>query len=53
MHHRVPLEDGGDPFSLDNLMVLTRSEHIDHHRHEDEIPGRAAWRALVKDMARG
>ena len=51
VHHRTALSDGGDPYALDNLQVLTRAEHIEHHRHEDDIAGRAEWRALVSEMA--
>ena len=45
------LEDGGDPYALDNLLVLTRAEHIDMHRGDRETPGRAEWRALVAEIA--
>ena len=51
VHHRVKLEDGGDPYSLDNLMVLTRAEHIEIHRDDRSVPGRAAWRTLVAEIA--
>ena len=50
VHHRVRLEDGGDPYSLDNLMVLTRAEHIEIHRGDRETPGRAQWRALIREL---
>ena len=50
-HHRVPLHRGGDPYSLDNILVCTRAEHIEIHRTEHDIPGRAAWRALVAEIA--
>ena len=51
VHHRVSLEDGGDPYALDNLQVLTREEHIDLHRAERSDPAREAWRALVAEIA--
>ena len=51
VHHRVALERGGDPYSLDNLMVLTREEHIELHRAERSDPAREAWRALVAEIA--
>ena len=51
VHHRVRLEDGGDPYSLDNLMVLTRAEHIELHRDDRSTPGRAAWRSFVAEIA--
>ena len=52
VHHRVRLEDGGDPYALDNLMVLTRAEHIAIHRDDRATPGRAEWRALVAELAK-
>ena len=51
VHHRARLEDGGDPYSLDNLMVLTRAEHIEQHRGDRETPGRSEWRALIAEIA--
>ena len=51
VHHRVRLEDGGAPYDLDNVMVLTRQEHIDLHRGEHEVPGEADWRAFVQEMS--
>ena len=44
VHHRVGLDQGGEPYCQDNLMVLTRQEHIELHRREDETPrtGRVA-----------
>ena len=51
VHHRVALERGGDPYDLDNLMVLTREEHIEHHRAERSDPAREAWRGLVAEIA--
>lgn len=29
VHHKIPLDEGGDPYAMGNLMVLTRAEHID------------------------
>ena len=45
------MREGGDPYSLDNLVVLTRAEHIEHHRREHDVPGAAEWRALVKEIS--
>ena len=53
VHHRIRLEDGGDPYALDNLVVLTRTEHIEHHRRENEAEGEAAWRLFVRELAGG
>ena len=52
-HHKVPLERGGDPYSLDNLQVLTREEHIELHRAERSDPAREAWRELVAAIVDG
>ena len=51
VHHRVALDKGGSPYALDNLMVLTREEHIELHRAERSDPAREAWRALVAKIA--
>ena len=50
VHHRVRLEDGGDPYDLNNLMVLTRAEHVEQHRGDRETPGRAEWRKYVDEL---
>ena len=50
VHHRVKLSDGGDPYSLDNLVVMTRAEHIEHHRREHDVPGAQEWRDLVRAL---
>ena len=50
VHHKTRLEDGGDPYALDNLQVLTRQEHIDLHRGDRETPGRAEWRKYVDEL---
>lgn len=52
VHHRVKLEDGGAPYDLDNLMVLTRDEHIQLHRHEDVTPEQLAWNDAVDELLR-
>ena len=48
----VPLHRGGDAYSLDNLMVLTRGEHVAKTRKENERPdpARAKWRRLVAEL---
>lgn len=51
VHHIVPLDQGGDPYAPDNLMVLTRGEHIEHHRCDRMTPGRAEWMALLEELA--
>lgn len=53
--HVVPLHRGGDPYSLDNVQVLTRDEHIAKTRAENTRPdpARDAWRRLVEELAAG
>ena len=51
VHHKVPLEHGGDPYDLSNVEVLTRTEHIEHHRGDRETPGRREWCELVSKIA--
>ena len=56
--HRVPLEQGGDPWDPDNLQTLCRDCHIAKTRREAAeagrtIPGREAWRVLVEQIAKG
>ena len=51
--HRMPIARGGDPYSLENLQVLTRGEHIAKTRKENERddPARNRWRELVSELA--
>ena len=51
--HVVPMHRGGDPYSLENLQVLTRGEHIAKTRRENERddPARNRWRELVAELA--
>ena len=46
--HIVPLHRGGDPYSLDNVQVLTRDEHIRKTAAENckPDPERDAWLKL-------
>ena len=50
--HVVPLHRGGDPYSLDNVQVLTRDEHIRKTASENTRPdpAREAWRRLVREL---
>ena len=49
--HRVPLDQGGDPYDLSNLQVLTRREHIEKSRRENcRVPGRVEWLDMVKSL---
>ncbi|MCY4633241.1 MAG: HNH endonuclease [Acidobacteria bacterium] len=47
MHHIKALDDGGDPWSLDNVAMQCRDCHIDSHRTVND-PERAAWLALLR-----
>ena len=50
--HIIPLHRGGDPYALDNVRVLTRSEHISKTAAENRKPdpARDAWRKLVQEL---
>ena len=52
--HRIPIARGGDPYSLENLQVLTRGEHIAKTRKENgrDDPARNRWRELVAELAK-
>ena len=50
VHHKVKLEHGGAPYDLDNLIVVTRSEHIRIHRDEILTPAQIEWRAFVEEL---
>ena len=52
-HHEPPLRDGADPYDLDGVRTLCRSCHIERHRPDDMVPGRAAWRELVDEILSG
>ena len=47
MHHKVPLADGGDPWSIDNVRMLCRDCHFDSHRVIAD-PERSKWMALLR-----
>ena len=53
LHHIVRLEDGGDPWSPENVMVLTRACHLEVTRKENEQrinPDRLAWINFVREL---
>lgn len=50
VHHKVRLEDGGDPYDLDNLEVLTRTEHMQEHRRDNMVPGRGEWLDFLEEF---
>ena len=49
-HHVKRLEDGGDPYDLDNIESRCRDCHISEHRTDLMTPGRAAWREFVDEL---
>ena len=52
LHHKIPLEHGGQAFGKSNVEVLCRSCHIEHHR-PDAGPGVAAWKKLLDEIMIG
>ena len=46
-HHLVPLSQGGE-HHLENVVVLTREEHLALHRLPPD-PDRAAWRDYLEE----
>lgn len=48
-HHRIPLEEGGDPYALENLETLCRACHIRAHRRP-LTPEQEAWRAYLGEL---
>ena len=54
--HKIPLDQGGDPWNPANLQTLCRGCHIEKSRSEREPrfkadPERERWRALVSEIA--
>ncbi len=50
-HHEPPLQDGADPYDVENLLTLCRSCHIARHK-KPTTPGVEAWKKLVAEMLR-
>ena len=50
VHHRVRLEDGGAPYDLGNLVVITRNEHIALHEEENTTPAEREWKKMVREI---
>ena len=51
-HHEPQLGAGGDPYDLAGIKTLCRACHIELHQADaDDTPGRAEWRAFVRDLA--
>ena len=54
--HIKPLHQGGAPYDLDNLQVLTRPEHIKKTAKENRTPdteSKSKWRGLVNELSCG
>ena len=47
MHHLIPLDEGGDPYALDNVAMQCSDCHIDSHRVIAD-PERAKWLDLLR-----
>lgn len=47
-HHSEELQHGGDPYDLAGIKILCRECHLE--AHADDTPGRADWRAFVRDL---
>ena len=46
-HHLVPLSEGGE-HTLENVVVLTREEHLALHRPQPD-PDREAWKDYLEE----
>lgn len=54
IHHKHPVEDGGDPFpGIDGLEPLCPTCHKREHRVEGPDPSGTAWARLVAGQLRG
>ena len=51
-HHIVPLSEGGAMYDPDNIEVLCRDCHINHHRHEcpSTHPERKLWLEAIENF---
>ena len=53
VHHLRSLEEGGDLYTLDNLQVLTRAEHVEVTRQQNRrplTPEERKWQNLLAAM---
>ena len=50
-HHEPPLREGADPYDLAGIVTMCRTCHVEHHRGDRETPGRADWRAMVRELS--
>ena len=47
VHHIVPLSQGGERYSFDNVEVICRRCHFDEHRTDRMDAQRQAWRDYI------
>ncbi len=50
VHHRVPLEEDGAPYDLDNLATLCRDCHHAAHGKRPETKQAAEWGQFVAEL---
>ena len=50
-HHIVAIEDGGEPYDLDNILSYCRGCHIAHHRRQRQQIDAATekWQKLIAE----
>ena len=50
-HHIIAIENGGEPYDLDNIASACRGCHIDHHRREGQRIDAASdrWQKLIAE----
>ena len=51
--HVVPLQNGGEPYALENLQALCRRCHLDKTAQENRralTPAEKRWRSLVTEL---
>lgn len=51
-HHEPPLRKGDDrdPYDLAGIVTLCRGCHIERHRPDAMLPGRAEWHSFVGEL---
>ena len=49
VHHREPIRDGGDPWSLENCESVCRACHAAEHAPEP-TPAQRGWSNLVREL---
>ena len=49
VHHREPILDGGDPWSIENCESVCRPCHAERHA-PCPLPGQIGWTKLVREL---